>query len=273
MAQTNKISNKLTNLELSIQISLSGLSFCILQRDSNTILTLKELNFSKKLNHLELLDKLKHILNTDNVFQNKFSSIIVLHDNELSTLVPKSLFNEDCIADYLKFNSKILVSDFLAYDQLAINESINIYVPYISVNNFIYDHFGAFTYKHVSTVLIEEILLIEKNSTSSKIYVNVGKNHFETIVVDKSKLLLYNTFEYNTNEDFIYYILFVLEQLNLNPETINLVFLSDVIENDELHSIAYKYIRNVTFGNRNDTFTYKEEPTSEYSNFSLIKSL
>ena len=89
----------------------------------------------------------------------------------------------------------------------------------------------------------------------------------------KSKLLLYNTFEYNTNEDFIYYILFVLEQLNLNPETINLVFLSDVIENDELHSIAYKYIRNVTFGNRNDTFTYKEEPTSEYSNFSLIKSL
>lgn len=273
MAQTNKISNKLTNLELSIQISLSGLSFCILQKDSNTILTLKELNFQKKFNHLELLDKLKHVLNTEEVFQNTFGNITVLHDNDLSTLVPKPLFNEDNIADYLKFNSKILISDFLAYDQLSINESINIYVPYISINNFMYDHFGPFTYKHVSTVLIEEILHIEKNSTSSKIYVNVSKNHFETIVVDNSKLLLYNSFEYNSKEDFIYYVLFAAEQLNLNPETFNLVFLGDVVQDDELYSTAYNYIRNVSFGNRNDTFTYTEEPKSEHSNFSLIKSL
>ena len=49
MAQTNNTYNKQTNIELSIQISLSGLSFCILQRDTNTISTLKEIDFEKKI--------------------------------------------------------------------------------------------------------------------------------------------------------------------------------------------------------------------------------
>ncbi|MBP0902313.1 DUF3822 family protein [Mariniflexile gromovii] len=273
MAQTNKAFNKLNNLELSIQISLSGLSFCILNRDTNTIINLKEVSFQKKLNPLEVLDHLKHLFNTENVTQNTYSSITIVHDNELSTLVPKPLFIEDCVADYLKFNSKILVSDFIAHDEVLVNDSINVYVPYININNFIYDQFGAFTFKHVSTVLIEEILQIEKNANTPKVYVNISKNHFETIIVDKAKLILYNTFEYNTPEDFIYYVLFATEQLNLNPETFNLVFIGAVSEEDTLYNIAYKYIRNVSFGNRNETYKYLEIPKHNHSNFTLIKSL
>ena len=138
MAQTNNIINKLNNLELSIQISLSGLSFCILQRDTNTVINLEEVSFQKKLNPLEVLDHLIHLFNTKNVTQNTYDSITIIHDNELSTLVPKPLFNEECIADYLKFNSKILVSDFIAHDEVIVNDSVNVYVPYININNFIW---------------------------------------------------------------------------------------------------------------------------------------
>lgn len=273
MAQTNKIYNKLTNLELSIQISLSGLSFCILQKDTNTITALKELRFDKKLNPLEVLDQLKHLFNTEGITQNTYSAITVIHENDLSTLVPKPLFNEDCIADYLKFNSKILKSDFIAFDEILINDTINVYVPYININNFIYDQFGTFTFKHVSTVLVEELLLLEKNTNGPKMYVNINTTHFEMVVINNAKLLLYNTFEYKTAEDFIYYILFAIEQLQLNPETCQLILLGHVHKDDSLHNIAYKYIRNVSFGNRHETYNYTENPTSSYSNFTLIKSL
>lgn len=273
MAQTNNITNKLTNLELSIQISLSGLSFCILQRDTHTIITLKEINFQRKTTPLKLLDSLINLLNTEKLTENTYKSITIIHDNELSTLVPKPLFNEDCIADYLKFNSKILVSDFIAHDEVIVNDSVNVYVPYININNFIYDQFGAFTFKHVSTILIEEILQIEKNTKTPKVYINVSNNHFETVIIDKAKLILYNTFEYNSSEDFIYYLLFATEQLNLNPETFNLVFIGNITKEDDLYSIAYKYIRNISFGNRNEAYKYLETPKSNYSNFTLIKSL
>ena len=272
MAQTNKNYNKLTNLELSIQISLSGLSFCILQNDTKTITTLKHINFEKKLNPFEVLDKLIHLFNTESVLQVAFSNVNVIHTNELSTLVPKPLFKENCLADYLKFNSKILKSDFLAFDSIELNDSVNVYVPYININNFIYEKFGSFTYKHFSTILIEQILFIEKNADDTKVYVHVNSNHFEIIVVEKGKLIIYNTFEYTTKEDFIYYILFTAEQLQLNPETLSLILIGNVNKNDDLYNITYKYIRHVSFGKRIDNYNYQEQPETNYSDFTLIHS-
>lgn len=272
MALQNKNSNKPINLELSIQISLSGLSFCILNRESNTITYLQEKPFGKNHNPLEALDVLKEHFKDENVFDNAFSKVTVIHDNHLSALVPKPLFNEDCLADYLKFNSKILKSDFITFDTILINDSVNVYVPYVNINNFIYEKFGSFTYKHISTILIEEILSIEKNNEATRLYVNVSRNHFETMVVRNSKLVLYNSFNYTSKEDFIYFILFTAEQLNLNPESLDLVLIGDISKNDELYNIAYKYIRNIRFGNRNDSYKYDQKPISEYSNFTLIKS-
>ncbi|WP_228530323.1 DUF3822 family protein [Tamlana sp. I1] len=272
MAQTNSL-NKLQNLELSIQLSLSGLSFCVLNRNFNSVIHLHAITFEKKLNPLQLLDRLKALFDTKKELSKDFTKVSVIHDNELSTLVPQAFFNEDCLADYLKFNTKILKSDYITFDTIFTNESVNVYVPYININNFIYDKFGAFTFKHVSTVLIEHILRIEKNSETNKVYINVSQDHFEIVVTENSKLKLYNTFTYHTKEDFIYYILFTAEQLNLNPETLNLVFLGDIIKGDDLYEIAYKYIRNITFGSRQDAFKFESKPKTNHSNFTLINNL
>src|SRR5690606_5493850 len=139
----------------------------------------------------------------------------------------------------LKFNSKILKSDFIAFDTIDINESVNVYVPYANINNFIYDLFGTFTYKHISTILIEQLLMIEKNAAELKMYVHVDYKNFEIIVIENGKLLLYNTFEFNTKEDFIYYILFTAEQLKLNPETLHLIFIGNINKEDVFYNMAY----------------------------------
>lgn len=272
MAQTTNIKNITTNQELSIQVSLSGLSFCILQRDSNTIVQIKHVTFDKKLNPFEVLDQIKHLFNTEKNLQNTFKKVQVIHINELSTLVPKPLFNKDNLADYLKFNSKILKSDYITYDAIDLNDSVNVYVPYVNINNFIYDLFGSFTFRHFSTILVETILSVEKHVEAPRVYVNISAGHFEIIITENGNLLIYNTFEYTTQEDFIYYLLFTTEQLQLNPETLQLVFIGDICKEDELYSIAYKYIRHVGFGNRFDNFNYVDMPKTNHSDFTLIKS-
>lgn len=272
MGQTNKFSNKKNNAELSIQIGLSGLSFCILQKNTNTITFIKEVNFKKRLNPFEVLNELKLLFNTEEALQNSFSNICIIHDNELSTLVPKTLFKEDALADYLKLNTKILKSDFITYDDISINNSANVYVPYININNFIFDKFGSFTFKHVSTVLIESILKIEKNTITPKVYLNISSNHFEIIATNNSKLLLYNSFKYTSKEDFIYYTLFTTEQLNLNPDELNLILIGNVVEGDDLYNIAYKYIRNISFGDSQNNYMFTKKNRPKYSSFTLINS-
>jgi len=241
----NNISNSDYKI-LSIQVSLSGLSFCVLNTATQTFIYYKHHKFDKKLNPGEVLDQLVHYFNTDKHLQQPFKTVKVIHDNELSALVPKPLFNEDFLADYLKFNSKILRTDFITYDAISVNESVNVYVPYVNINNYLYERFGSFEFKHFSTVLLETILSLEKHSSVSKMFAHLGKDHFEIIVLEKDKLKLYNTFEYHTKEDFIYYILFTAEQLGLNPEEFQLVLLGNIKTSDPFYEIAYKYIRNVS---------------------------
>ena len=188
--------NDITHLRLSIQVSLSGLSFCILNQDSNTIELLRNFEYNKKLNPVDVVDKLQHHFNTLSDLNQPFQEVLVIHENELATIVPKALFNEDNSADYLKFNNKILSTDFIAHDAIDSHDSVNVYVPYVNINNFLYDKFGAFTYKHSASILIDKILNIEKHTETPKMYVNVSLNHFEVVVVNGGQLLLYNSFVY-----------------------------------------------------------------------------
>ena len=77
--------------------------------------------------------------------------------------------------------------------------------------------------------------------------------HFEIIVIQNQKLQLFNSFDYKTPEDFIYYILFTAEQLQLNPENFKLELLGTILEIDSYYAMAYKYVRNVSLLNVKET--------------------
>jgi hypothetical protein len=112
--------------------------------------------------------------------------------------------------------------------------------------------------------MVKKLLDISKNNEESKMFVHVSDTHFEIVVIQNQKLQLYNTFEYKTPEDFIYYIIFTAEQLHLNPENFKLELLGKILEDDSLYKIAFKYIRNtnlfdVSFMQSNLTDAEKRE--------------
>jgi hypothetical protein len=121
-----------------------------------------------------------------------------------------------------------------------------VYIPYVNINNYFVDEFGFFTYKHSNTILVTKLLDISKNVDAKKMFVHMGSEHFEIIIVQNQHLLLFNSFDYKTPEDLIYYLLFTAEQLNMNPESFNLEFLGIIDEESPFFKIAYKYIRNVS---------------------------
>ncbi len=271
--QTNNNINQTEYNVLSIQVSLSGLSFCILNTLTNTFTFFKRIKFEKKLNPSDVLDQLVHHFNTEIPLQQTFKAVKVIHDNELSALVPKPLFNEEHLADYLKFNSKILRTDFITYDAILANDSVNVYVPYININNYLYERFGEFEFKHFSTIVIENVLALEKHSVLTKMFAHVCDDHFEIIILENNQLKLYNRFEYSTKEDFIYYILFTAEQLQLNPEEFPLILLGNVSKEDDLYNIAYKYVRNTSvFKTQKSKIIGEEIDSALAHNFILLNS-
>jgi len=80
---------------------------------------------------------------------------------------------------------------------------------------------------------------------------------------------LFNFFSFNTKEDFIYYILFTAEQLNLNPEEFELNLMGDIEKESELYAIVYQYIRNIKFYAPNNTAMQLNEIPS-HSHFTIL---
>lgn len=240
----NNISDK--NLVLSIQVGLSGLSFFVLDRFSEIIVDVIVENFSKQQTPDQLLKAVKTAFNRNDSLQQSFSKVQIIHDNEMQTLVPSALFEEAHLSDYLKYNTKIFKTDFITYDVIQNKDAMLVYIPFVNINNYIFERFGSFEYKHSATVLIDKILQLEKNNNQKKLYINIQQTHFELIALDGNSFQLFNRFEYKTREDFIYYILFTAEQLDFNPENFKCILMGAVEDNDELFSIAYKYIRHVS---------------------------
>jgi hypothetical protein len=258
---------------LSIQVQLNGLSFCVKDQHTNAVIYLKSIDFNHKVSPIDLLNALKEEFSAHSIYAEDFEDVTIIHQNELNAIVPKELYDEQNKADYLKFNAKILRTDFIAADDINGINSVNVYVPYVNINNYIFDTFGSFTYKHASTVLIDTLSKYARSS-DSQMYVHLNKESFELLVYKKKELLLYNYFEYTCPEDFIYYILFVFEQLGLDVETTQIHVVGRITDEDPNFRILYTYVRHVALLDiDSDTTFFKNlEPTDISQHFLILNS-
>ena len=125
---------------------------------------------------------------------------------------------------------------------------------------------------HHSTSLLESLLGTFKNEQGKKLVVHVQHSQFEIVCMEGKRLLFYNSFRHQTSEDFIYYILFVCEQLQLNPEKVDLILLGEVEGSSALYQILHKYIRHIHFGVRSENvdYSYKLETLPKHFYYNLF---
>ena len=254
--------NNLRNKHLSIQLSLDGFSFCIINKTEMQIERLEHFPFiDQSPTPDKLLQNVEGVFKKERALQKRYGTVNITHVNQLSTLVPKSLFDEERIRDYLKFSSKTYTNDYVVHDEIENHDMVNVYIPFVNVNNFFLERFGSFEYKHFSTVLVNSLLNTYKFSEHPHMFAHLGERQFEILVIANDKLLFYNSFNYQSKEDFIYYILFTAEQLELNPEKFELNLAGIIDAESELFKIAYRYVRKVgLLENRSE---YKFPPNSK----------
>ena len=61
------------------------------------------------------------------------------------------------------------------------------------------------------------------------------------------KLHYFNRFIYQTETDFIYYLLLVCDESKINREQVYLVFSGEVNINSKLYDIAFRYFLHISF--------------------------
>lgn len=228
---------------MSVQVSLTGLSF--LMEEENKVVFKEDISFNDTKNPDELLFEIEKAFAEKEQLKCPVFELLVIYQNTYYSIVPAVLFKEDEAEQYLNLNSRIFTTDFIAFDTLENFELINVYIPLANINNYFFDHYGEFSYFHYTTTFLERVLQNEKKGNVKKMYAHLHGHQVDIVATSGKKLLLSNSFNYSTPEDLTYYILFVAEQLELNPEVFELELSGNISEEDAYFELLYTYIRHL----------------------------
>jgi hypothetical protein len=264
----------LRSYHLVIQVGLDGLYAVVFQKERNKYIAFEYYSFQQVFNYDLISDLFELAVKDSKILDFRYSSVSCSVVNNLSTIVPAVLFEEERKRTYINFNTSLQGDEIVMVDTIKNLDAKNVFALPLSLKSKLDLHYSKVSYQHFSTCLVEELLSQNKNQTKKKLYVHVQSSHFETIVIEGNNLLFYNTFNYHTPEDFIYYLLFVCEQLQMNPENIETIIIGEVERTSAIYSITQKYIRSLKFGERTDNsdYSYQLQTFPKHFYFSLFNS-
>lgn len=259
--------------DLFIQIGLDGLSFAILDSSRDKFIALQSYYFHTVQQESELFDKVRDILSGHTeLFPGKFRRQILCIVHPKSMLIPKALYDAESLRELFQLNHSLQEGEDLISDQLQLTDAVNVFSLSSEWKDFLYENFPHSRVYHFSTSIIEGVLNRYKNSEEKILFIHIQLSQFEIIVTEGKKLIFYNSFKHFSSEDYMYYLLFVCEQLHLNPETIKVVLLGTIEKNSAIYLITKKYIRNVEWMERPDSFlfSYKFDDIAAHFHFGLF---
>ena len=242
---------------LSIQLWLNDLIFTIYNPEKNKFIGIEAYSFPDIENIGQLPSFLGKIVNNRPNFAFPYGKVFLLYQNQYSTLIPEPLFIEDQSKLYLKFNQPVQENNRVVFDSLKNNQAANIYYLPIAVIEKVKDLWPNAKMLHFSTSLIESLSINFKNKVDTKtLFVNLRKDCFDLVYFKENKLHYYNSFEFRTKEDFIYFLLISIDQLKLNPEDVNLIISGNIDKTDDTYNMIHQYIKNYSFIPRNENYGY-----------------
>jgi hypothetical protein len=263
-----------SNYHLLMQIGNDGLVVTVLDKIKQKFIAFEYYSFNGTFDFEIIADLFDIAGDQSTIIKQTYSSVGCVIVNNLSTLVPSALFDEKEKKKYLQFNVELKSDDLIYTDNLSNLDAKNVFAFPLNLKMKLDPLYKNLTFHHFSSGLIENVIAQNKNQLKKKLFVHIQPTHFETIVIEGKKLLFYNTFQHHSPEDFIYYLLFVCEQLHLNTENIETVFVGEIEKSSGIFALTQKYIRNLTFGERTDNFdfSYQLQTFPKHFYFSLFNN-
>jgi len=176
----------------------------------------------------------------------------VCHDGP-ALFIPQSEFVANRLEDYWALFAARNKANSLAFDQ---NEAAGFNILYEERSNLM-----AYLKSHAKTVerthylhwLYHQTAETLTQFTPNKIYIHFNKKSFDILVFKNNQLELTNTFELVSEETFLYFLFYVVEQMQWEPDTFTLLFLGQFDTFSAYYEASRSYQNNIEFINADQT--------------------
>ena len=97
----------------------------------------------------------------------------------------------------------------------------------------------------ITSQLIELAIFSSKAQTA---FLHFGNHHFTMVITANGTLKFCNRFAYKTSQDLVYYVLFTINELEIEPDEIILRLYGNIKEQTEDFDSLSQYLTNVKIG-------------------------
>ena len=235
---------KSSHYRMTIQCSLGGLSFALLDAKTQTLVALECYQSDLLADSNDLFRTLERALEDKNLNNKDFQSVTFIVDNRYCSLVPQSLFNEADQAKYLDFAFQIPEGYTIASEPIASAQCHIVHAFLKTMQDKVLNKWANARITHSSSVFIDDVMKADDNKG---VFVNVRNRDFDMLIKKEGQLHFFNNFKFNTKEDFAYFLLFAMEQNGVSGQDTPIVFSGLIRPASDIIDLCGRYVRDIRF--------------------------
>lgn len=244
--------NSTNNYEISIQVSLNGFSFCLLDLLRNRFVMLRDYKLNGRPG--EISSQVMEILNNDEFLGRQYRRYRVIFSFMQTTMVPAALYDPALKNEYFTLNYTLDEGHVVSNNHIEEPDSFLLFDVRKELLDLLVTAFPEASLSHQVRPLLHGAFTRARSVRERFIQINIEDTYFNLVVIEERKLRFFNTFRFRNSSDILYYLMHTFEQLGIKGD--EPVWVSGNIEiNDDLHISLSKYVKTIKFAEPSGSFS------------------
>lgn len=230
--------------KLSVLVQNQGLTYIIQEDTTDKLLALR---YKKNIDSEDFESSLRYFLESCLELQSSFVKQTIVYATPKVTIIPSALYDKHTLQLFFSANYALESYEEVKSHKLHQSESVMVYsIPQVLQKQCEHALGSGLHFMPEAAPFIEMSSMHNKLSHDKTVYVNVQHSYIHVLVLQGQKIILLNSYNYTNNNDYVYYIMNVYEQLQLHPLEQKL-YLSGLISEESRYFDSVKmFIKHVS---------------------------
>lgn len=252
------------NYSLLIKIGADTFSYAIIDKDEKQVYAVYDEQECRN-GYEKLEERLQH----DAYLKLNYKAVKLAVHTENLIFVPKALFDEANVDVYTKYFSEP-ASQFVQVHQHT-KQSFNAIFSFpIWLEDLINKHWenNEKIYQHIGLIALGE------KTSSDTVFIDFTVKSFHLIYFKDKQLVFHRSYQFDDIEEFTYYLLLIINQLNIDTTKTHLQVCGIVHPDDEKWKVLAQYFKDVsllTITSELDTHILDDMPAHYYTSLLALQ--
>lgn len=252
--------------ETSIQVSLSGFSFLVKNNQMQPVI-FRHYKITGSMLEDEVIRKTAYWIENDELIKKECPIARFIYLSQKSILVPEEFFDVNQLKKMYEFNLTLGEFEELHPNYIPELKLYNVFAVPSYLASVVSQKFKEVEYIHQATLLIKKALKLAQKGNENLALLNINYNFFDLVILQDQKLLLYNSYQYVNQTDFVYFLLYAFKQLDIEIDSTKLIISGEQFDNPAILNELKKYTEKISFIEKepfNGRSAFKKLDTRKY---------